>query len=381
MFLIGYARVSTDDQCVEAARKVCDARMRHVAAYERFQSAYARLTTVLEKDRRINLLAATDQLKQFVRSCIYHKIYITTGGHNIMMDIIPNEAAADCLELGANMVMTEANELSGPSKIVVSPAHTSDAVDYRWSFVTGTGGISEAAIKSQDGSIFSISCAAAGTRSMEVSLSSPLLLTSRATDMQVVVGGDSFQFELTGGTAKIGGRIKVNQLMSLVDALTKTGERHFTVELPTSQARISFSTLEARKWLTGILDGCLNPKSSIKSNEVLATKQPLNSTKSASYVGKWYDGDPSVCRNKLGQPNAKGNWATDYTDTKVFGQEYACKVLSARHKKHSTELSLRCAAEGMDFNMKQVVRVINGRLHVSYRENGRSRTAIYHRCH
>lgn len=101
---------------IEAAHKVCDARNRHIVAYQRFQTAYARLGKILSADRRINLVAAMDQLKQLIRSCISHKLYITTGGHNIMMDIIPNEAAANCVSLGADLLTSEADNIEVATK-------------------------------------------------------------------------------------------------------------------------------------------------------------------------------------------------------------------------------------------------------------------------
>jgi hypothetical protein len=101
----------TEDQIRQGADEVCDARRHHIEAYQKFQTAYGRLAKILIADRRLNLVAATDQLKQFVRSCIDHKIYITTGGHNIMIDIIPNRAAAECLYLSAQLLTNEAENM------------------------------------------------------------------------------------------------------------------------------------------------------------------------------------------------------------------------------------------------------------------------------
>jgi hypothetical protein len=129
-------------------------------------------------------------------------------------------------------------------------------VDYRWSFYTGTGGISNASIKAKDGSLFEISCAALGNRKMEVFLKSPIA-RARNQDIQVVVDDDDFHFNLTNGTAEIGGRHGINQLGGLVDALRKTKETHFTVEMPATGKSISFSTLGAAKNLKDILAGCL----------------------------------------------------------------------------------------------------------------------------
>jgi hypothetical protein len=42
-----------------------------------------------------------------IKACIDHKMNINTGGHNIYIDIIPNDVAADCLTLGKNLLDQE----------------------------------------------------------------------------------------------------------------------------------------------------------------------------------------------------------------------------------------------------------------------------------
>ena len=96
----------------DGAIQVCNARNRHINAYRKFQFAYDKLAKIIEADNRVNLVAQADQLKLFVRSCIDHKIYLTTGGHNIMMDIIPNEAAAACLNLGSELLTSETGRIA-----------------------------------------------------------------------------------------------------------------------------------------------------------------------------------------------------------------------------------------------------------------------------
>ena len=96
---------------------------------------------------------------------------------------------------------------------------------------------------------------------MDVELDTPLLKAG-TTDLQIVVAGESFNFKLTGladgsGSEEIGGVIRINQLSGLIDALVKTKRNSFAVELPGAQKQITFSTLDARKWLKGLLDGCL----------------------------------------------------------------------------------------------------------------------------
>jgi hypothetical protein len=46
-----------------------------------------------------------------VKACIDHKSGVSTGGHNIMVDVIENDIAAKCLTLGANLLRDEVHEL------------------------------------------------------------------------------------------------------------------------------------------------------------------------------------------------------------------------------------------------------------------------------
>jgi hypothetical protein len=39
-----------------------------------------------------------------VKGCINHKTSLTTGGHNIMIDIIPNDIATACLNIGKSVL-------------------------------------------------------------------------------------------------------------------------------------------------------------------------------------------------------------------------------------------------------------------------------------
>ena len=88
----------------EGIAKVCAARNRHLAAYERLQSDYRLFAATVTTDRRLNLTVSANHLKAFIKSCMDQKFAITTGGHNILLDIIPNEIAADCLNLGAELL-------------------------------------------------------------------------------------------------------------------------------------------------------------------------------------------------------------------------------------------------------------------------------------
>jgi polar amino acid transport system substrate-binding protein len=95
----------------EAARKLCAARKRHVEAYEALQSNYRTLMGLLAQDIRLEPTDAAAQLRMMVKACIDHKSDVSTGGHNIMVDVIENDIAAKCLALGANLMRDEIREL------------------------------------------------------------------------------------------------------------------------------------------------------------------------------------------------------------------------------------------------------------------------------
>ncbi len=42
-----------------------------------------------------------------VKACIDHKSNVTTGGHNTMIDVNPNDIAARCLDMGRKLLNEE----------------------------------------------------------------------------------------------------------------------------------------------------------------------------------------------------------------------------------------------------------------------------------
>ena len=60
------------------------------------------------------------------------------------------------------------------------------------------------------------------------------------------------------GAAEPAGRIQINELAGLVDALASTKSSHFKAEFPQFGTAYSFSTLGARNFVKGILDPCLD---------------------------------------------------------------------------------------------------------------------------
>ncbi len=65
----------------------------------------------LMKDVRLYPSDAASNLKILVKACIEHKFSITTGGHNIMIDVIENDISGECLTLAANLLNEEIKEL------------------------------------------------------------------------------------------------------------------------------------------------------------------------------------------------------------------------------------------------------------------------------
>jgi hypothetical protein len=94
------------------AREVCAARKQHVDAYQALQASYKNFIKEVMKDRRFDWATAASTVPTLVNTCINHKFSITTGGHNIRIDIINNEIAAACLTLATNLMRAETRELA-----------------------------------------------------------------------------------------------------------------------------------------------------------------------------------------------------------------------------------------------------------------------------
>jgi hypothetical protein len=95
------------EQLKRGAKDVCAARKRHADAYAALQSNYKAFVKAFAGDRRLNLPEAVSNLKALIKACMDHKFGITTGGHNIMIDIIGNNIKAGCLTLGGNLIKDE----------------------------------------------------------------------------------------------------------------------------------------------------------------------------------------------------------------------------------------------------------------------------------
>jgi len=94
-------------QTEKGARDVCAARKRHVEAYKALQATYKDFIKAFSVDRRLNLPGAVTAFKTLFKACIEHKQGLTTGGHNIMIDVIENDIDTSCLVLGNNLLKDE----------------------------------------------------------------------------------------------------------------------------------------------------------------------------------------------------------------------------------------------------------------------------------
>ncbi len=95
------------EETKQAVKDVCAARKRHIEAYAAVQKSYKALAKQIEPDHRIDPASAVTAFKAMVKDCIDHKTSLTTGGHNIMIDIIPNDIATACLNIGKTVLDNE----------------------------------------------------------------------------------------------------------------------------------------------------------------------------------------------------------------------------------------------------------------------------------
>jgi hypothetical protein len=98
------------------AQEVCAARKHHVDAYADLQKTYKVFVEGFSGDRRLSLPDAVAALKSLIKACMDHKSGITTGGHNISIDIIENEIDAGCLTLANNLLKDENEKLAKAMK-------------------------------------------------------------------------------------------------------------------------------------------------------------------------------------------------------------------------------------------------------------------------
>jgi hypothetical protein len=91
----------------KGAKDVCAARKRHLDAYNALQASYREFIKAFSTDRRLDLAGSVAAFKVLFKACLDHKFGLTTGGHNIMIDIIENDTTTACLVLGNNLLKDE----------------------------------------------------------------------------------------------------------------------------------------------------------------------------------------------------------------------------------------------------------------------------------
>jgi hypothetical protein len=97
----------SEEEVKRGTADVCAARKAHVDAYAALQQSYKEFAKTFGQDTRLNTGEAVAHFQQLVKECIDHKTGITTGGHNIALDIIPNQIASECLALGKRLLDEE----------------------------------------------------------------------------------------------------------------------------------------------------------------------------------------------------------------------------------------------------------------------------------
>jgi hypothetical protein len=98
----------------EGARKVCASRQRHIDAYSKFQTDYRSLIENFSSDNQLRIHEAISNLRGMIKNCMNHKFSLTTGGHNIMINITENDIASDCLNWGSSLLNAEIKDFNVP---------------------------------------------------------------------------------------------------------------------------------------------------------------------------------------------------------------------------------------------------------------------------
>jgi hypothetical protein len=97
----------------QAVKDVCAYRQKHIDAYARLQAAYSDFRMVLSEQTRFDGASAARHVASLIKNCIDMKWALSTGGHNIGTDMIPQAIATECLDLGHDILQKETANL-GP---------------------------------------------------------------------------------------------------------------------------------------------------------------------------------------------------------------------------------------------------------------------------
>ena len=99
------------DELLDKGSQAIDPAVR-TEAYAAVQKSYKALAKQIGEDNRLDTAAAVTNFEAMIKACIDHKSNVTTGGHNIMIDVIPNDIAARCLDMGRAMLDEETRWLT-----------------------------------------------------------------------------------------------------------------------------------------------------------------------------------------------------------------------------------------------------------------------------
>ncbi|MGE0024880.1 MAG: hypothetical protein AB7S70_14760 [Hyphomicrobium sp.] len=96
----------------QAVRDVCAVRQKHLDAYAAFQAAYGKFRSTMQEQTRFDGTQAAKSLAGLVKSCVEMKWALSTGGHNIGIDMVPNTIDAECLDVGRDILVKETDRLN-----------------------------------------------------------------------------------------------------------------------------------------------------------------------------------------------------------------------------------------------------------------------------
>lgn len=149
--------------------------------------------------------------------------------------------------------------ISLTSALVVSAAPAS-AVDFRWNQGFGQGTF-ESSIQNREGGTFTIVCPAGSedtTPSLDLQTKLVPMPKGKVVDIQVVIDGNNYPFNLNEGTFLGAGRSFRQSLEEVVAALRKSKAKTFVVEYPMAGKSETFSLQNAKKALSDTKGSILN---------------------------------------------------------------------------------------------------------------------------
>jgi hypothetical protein len=104
--------------------------------------------------------------------------------------------------------------------------------------------------------------------------------------------------------------------------------------------------------------------------------RPSSTTAAGSFVGRWYVGEPNVCRGK----QAETEGLIIYTAAKAYAFESRCDIKRTTPRGAGVELLLGCSGEGEKYEEKELLEVVNGKLQRTVTVEGKRMTFSYSRC-